>query len=322
MRTALLLPAQIEGFGGVQRFGAHFHPALAARTPVWSYRLHPGPGGSRAWALGRGVAGLWAGHRRYRFDVVISTFHWPPRPLPVPMVGTVHDLRALAAAHRPGAARLVHRSILRTWALVLVPTEHVRQDVVALVPGARVEVIGEGTDHLDRFDDGSPRPRSRLVVLGGRMPHKRAGLGLEVAERVVARLGVEAVVLGPTPRQPHDDRVTVLPSPEDGEVAAAHLGARVVLAPSHYEGFGLAAGEALRLGAPVVYATDGTLGTLVGDGGVPATAAVEPMAEAVERAWNDCERLSLEARRAVAELTWEAAADRVVAAVSRIASFP
>jgi glycosyltransferase involved in cell wall biosynthesis len=321
MRTALLLPAVIKGFGGVQRFAACLHPPLAAREPVWTYRLHPAPGGSRGYALAHGLGSLWAGHRRYRFDVVISTFHWPPRPLPVPMVGTVHDLRALADAHRPWAARLVQHSILRTWALVLVPSEHVRRDVLALVPDARVSVIEEGTDHLDRFAGRAAGPRERLVVLGGRAPHKRAEMGLEVAEQVVARLGVEAVVLGPTPRRPHDPRVTVLSSPDDAQVAAAHLGARVALAPSRYEGFGLAAGEALRLGAPVVYAADGTLGSLVGGGGLPAQAHVAAMVDAVERAWADSERLSQEAHRAVRDLTWEATADRLQAAVSELDSF-
>lgn len=317
MRCALILPAPIEGWGGVQRFGACIRPALTSLSPVWAYRLHPRPGGSRLGALVAGARDLHAGHRRHRFDVVITTFHWPPRLLPAPMVGMIHDLRRLNDRGMTSAAARLQRAILSTWDLVLVPTDHVRDDVLVLAPGRRVVVIGEGTDHLDQYV-AAPVVRDQLVVLGGGASHKRAELALGVAEAVVARLGVRCVVLGLTPRPSGDGRICVLPSPSDEEVAAAHLAARVVVAPSRYEGFGLAVGEALRLGAPVVYATDGTLGSLVGAGGVAAPPTPSAMADAVAHAWEHTEGLSAEARRAVHDLTWEATAARILDEVATV----
>ena len=317
MRCALILPAPIEGWGGVQRFGACLEPALSSRAEVWSYRLHPQPGRSRLMALGTGARALYAGDRRHRFDVVISTFHWPPRMLRAPMVGVVHDLRQLEAGGRTSAAARLQRAILGTWDLVLVPTEHVRKEVLGLRPGVRVAVVGEGTDHLDGFVGTSP-PRRQLVVLGGRAPHKRAELGLQAAEAAVARLDVGGVVLGPTPRPPNDPRIIVLPAPSDEQVAAAHAGARVVVAPSRYEGFGLAVGEALRLGAPVVFAADGTLAGLVATGGIASAPTASAMADAVVDAWGRAEVLSEHARTAVQALTWDATARRILDEVAPV----
>lgn len=310
MRCALILPAPVDGPGGVQRFGSCLAPALASVADVWLYRLHPRPGRSRAAALAAGARDLCAGHRRHRFDVVISTFHWPPRVSSLPMVGVVHDLRRHGGGHSRSAAARVQRAILSTWDLVLVPTHHVRAEVMALCGHPRIVVVGEGTDHLDAH--ATPADRRLLVVLGGRSPHKRSELGLQAAEEAASRLGAEGVVLGASPRHPSGRRIRVLEAPSDQEIAAAHARARVVVAPSRYEGFGLAAGEALRLGAPVVFAADGTLAGLVQGGGLAAAPTVSAMADAVVEAWGRAETLSRGAREAVRALTWEATARRII----------
>ena len=317
MRLALILPAQIEGWGGVQRFGACLEPALASIAEVSAYRLHPAPGASRLAALAAGVRDLERDYRRRQFDAVVSTFHWPPRLLGVPTVGVVHDLRRRAGAQSRSLGAQVERAILRTWDLVLVPTEHVRDEVASFVGERRIAVIGEGTDHLDHLAP-PPAERRLVVVLGGRAPHKRAELGVRAAAEAVARLDADGVVLGAAPHPPMHPRIRVLEAPVDEEIAGVLTRARVVLAPSRYEGFGLAVGEALRLGAPVVFATDGPLGGLVGGGGLPAAPTASAMADAAVAAWSHHHALSEAARDAVRELTWVATARRVVQEVGFI----
>lgn len=321
MRLALILPAQIEGWGGVQRFGACLEPALASIAEVSAYRLHPAPGASRLAAFGTGVRDLGRDHRRQQFDAVVSTFHWPPRLLGVPMVGVVHDLRRRAGAQSGSPAAHLERAILRTWDLVLVPSEHVRDEVASFVGERTITVIGEGTDHLDHLAP-PPAERRLVVVLGGRAPHKRVELGVRAAAEAVARLDADGVVLGAAPHLRMGSRIRVLEAAADEEIAAVLSRARVVLAPSRYEGFGLAAGEALRLGAPVVFAADGPLAGLVGGGGLPAAPTASAMADATVAAWRRHDALSVAARDAVRQMTWDATARRIVREVGFLVQDP
>ena len=101
---------------------------------------------------------------------------------------------------------------------------------------------------------------------------------------------------------------------DDRALARTLWASRVVIAPSSYEGFGLAAGEAMRCGAPVVYTTDGTLGDLVGDGGIGASPEAGAMAAAAVELWRR-DDASSRALDAAPRHTWRATADQVLATV-------
>lgn len=312
MRLAVVMPAATAQWGGVQRFAAEIVPALEQLVEVETFRMHPASGERRLPSFARGVTALSSRHRRYPFDAVFTTFHWPPKLWPIPTYGVIHDLRATLEkrAARGSAERLMQRSISRTWRRVLVPTEHVAADVRRVLGLSRISVVGEGTDHLDRHL-GQAITTDSVVVLGGRAPHKRTALGLQAGVEVAAAIGCPLVVVGTDPVSPLPC-VSWVTSPTDEELVATLERARVVVAPSAYEGFGLAVGEALRAGAPVAYCHDSTLAALVGEAGIAAAPARDALAAAALKVWHDNDALSARARHRVHDLTWERTALTIV----------
>jgi glycosyltransferase involved in cell wall biosynthesis len=315
MRIAVILPAQTEIWGGVQRFAQELTSALAQLAEISTYHVYPQRDRSRTVSAVLGMARLLSDHRRRSFDAVLTTFHWPPSVPGIPTCGVIHDLRGLEGGSRGHTQ--IQSLIARSWERVLVPSPHVADDVqVRLGTRSPPEIIGEGLDHLDRFRPGvPPSPRQVIAVLAGRSPHKRGRLGVDAAVLAAERLSAEVAVIGAVPGG-CPTSVRLLSAPTDDELAAMYGSARVVVAPSEYEGFGLAAGEALRSGAPVVYALDGTLRSLVGPGGVGTTPTAESMAAGIIEAWARSGELADAGRRAVEHLTWEATAKRVLMVVS------
>lgn len=324
------MPAKTRGWGGVQRFASALHSALdhhAEVEPIWFHPDADVPRTIGSWARSstRGLASLLLAHRRRRFDAVVSTFHGPPKLLPgTPMIGFVHDLRLwnlngpeLAARNRDTAAARIVRAIWGTWDAAFVPSRHVAEDVCRLVPALPVVKVPEGLDHL-----GAPAPagvpRDSLVVVAGHAPHKRAELGLLVAEKMCEELGCPAIVVGEVPRSPRDPRIEVHPQPSDDELTRLYRRGAVAIAPTSYEGFGLAAGEAMWFGVPVVYGKDSMLGDLVGAGGLAAEPTVEAFSEAVRRVWADRTAFSEAAEGIARQHTWHATAGTFVAEIAEM----
>lgn len=294
------------------------HPPRGAR------RTNP----TRVAAVVGGLAKLEWAHRQARFDAVLSTFHWPCKVVPgVPMAGFIHDLRlwnlhtaAGYQAGRKGASALAISAILRTWDVVFTPSLHVAADVRRLVPGHRVEVVGEGLDHFEPLrtrEPGDRTDRDTIVVFAGRAEHKRALLGLCAAELAVRTLGCSAVVLGDVPRAPADPRVTLRRGMSDRELVRLLERSGAAIAPTAYEGFGLAAGEAMWFGVPVVHAEDCPMEDLVEQGGMRAAPTPEALADTTVRVWQDpdfAERAAVRARR----YTWKATASRMLESIDRV----
>lgn len=314
MRLALIVPARTDRQGGVQRFAASLADALERQADIGTYRLHPGPGKSRLPAAARGVRELLRDHRHLPFDAVLSTFHWPPRFLRVPTFGTIHDLRTMRS-RRLEVGRLAQAAVARSWTAVFVPSRHVADEVTRRLGARRVITIGEGLDHLDDLRPATQPPRTLLTVLAGRSPHKRNELGVAAALLASQRCGGDVVIVGgPWPAEAIAG-VRVVESPDDRELVRILASTRVAIVASSYEGFGLATGEALRAGAPVVYAVDGTLGPLVDGGGLAAAARADAMADAALALWERGDAARRAAEAAASQYTWVRTATRVLEAV-------
>jgi glycosyltransferase involved in cell wall biosynthesis len=134
-------------------------------------------------------------------------------------------------------------------------------------------------------------------------------------------LGCDVVVLGASGSAPAAG-VRVVERYTDAELATFLEGGRVFVAPSQYEGFGLAVGEAMRFGVPVVYADDCPMQDLVGDGGLGARPNVSAMTEAIERLWERADAAGEQARAQVAGFTWARTAERILAELERASSQP
>lgn len=326
-RVALIMPARTAGIGGVQRFAECLYGAAQEVWSVDQVWFHPAAGvprNLRTWAAAAaaGVSMVYRLHRQAPLDAILSTFHAPPTLLPgVPTFGFVHDLRSfgLQAGASPRGVRARTWSFalgctIKSWTTAFVPSAHVALDVRTLAPNVGVAEVGEGLDHLDAEIFAAPETRrDSVLAIAGRSPHKRGLLGLEALERAVDALGCRGILVGKVGRSPRDARIEVHEEPSDAEMARLYCQARVALLPTSYEGFGLAAGEAMWFGAPVVFAEDCPLHALVGSGGVAARPDAASLARAVVSVWARSEEIGRSATRNARRYTWRSTVDRMSA---------
>jgi glycosyltransferase involved in cell wall biosynthesis len=242
-----------------------------------------------------------------------TTFRGPVR-CGVPTVLTVHDLAILRSPEAfPRWHRLYGRAglvrVLQAADAIVAVSELTKQETVALagVPAERIRVVPNGVDAA--FAADGPRAEGDYVLAVATLePRKNLGRVVEAARgagvelRVVGARGWGGVEV--------DGWVGEIP---DAELAALYRGARCVLYPSLYEGFGLPVLEAMACGVPVVTSRGTAMEETAGGAAVlvdplDVDAIVEGIREAEARR-NELVPLGLARSR---ELTWQRAADEVV----------
>jgi glycosyltransferase involved in cell wall biosynthesis len=275
-------------------FGGRGRASSVARDALWY------PAG-----IGRRARGLDLLH--------CTTFRGPARS-GVPTVLTVHDLAILRFPEAfPRWHRLYGRAglgrVLRAADAIVAVSEFTKEETISLagVPAERIRVVPNGVDAA--FTPDGPRADGDYVLAVATLePRKNLARVVEAARlagvelRVVGARGWGGVEV--------DGWVGEIP---DVELIALYRGARCVLYPSLYEGFGLPVLEAMACGVPVV-TSRGTAMDEVAGGGAVLVDPLDPdaIAEGIREA---------EARRAelvplglarARELTWEQAADEIV----------
>jgi glycosyltransferase involved in cell wall biosynthesis len=235
--------------------------------------------------------------RRDRADLYHAPHYVCPPWLPCPAIVTVHDLIHLRfpPRHRhplaPVYARVMLRLVVRRARRLITVSESTRRDLVERL-GARperVRVIPNGVgapfvppEPADQDRDGPLRELGvsppYFLFAGNPLPHKNvarllaafAGLPPALGRLVLvgipvrARVGVERLRAAPG----LGERVQILPPVPAPVLARLYQSATVVVCPSLWEGFGLAALEAMACGAPVVASNRGGLPEVVGDAGL------------------------------------------------------
>jgi glycosyltransferase involved in cell wall biosynthesis len=196
---------------------------------------------------------LWypvgVGRRTRKLDVLHCTTFRGPIGSRVPTVVTVHDLAILRAPEAfPRWHRLYGKAglqrVLRAANAVVTVSEFTRAETIELahVPAERVRVIPNGVDPV--FTAEGPRAEGEYVLAVATL-EPRKNLGRAVSAALEA--GVELRVVGARGwgGVEVDGWVGEIP---DVELAALYRGARCVLYPSLYEGFGLPVVEAMACG--------------------------------------------------------------------------
>jgi len=237
-----------------------------------------------------------------------------------PTVVTVHDLIPMLLPTYRGSilVRLYTRLVAaaaRKADMVLTDSEASKQDIMRLlgIPAERVRVIYLAADDIYQpiLDDHRLSatcqkyglPESYLLYLGGFDQRKNVPTLLKAFAQLVKDSKAFLVIAGRLPEKGSDffpdprpivqelgigKRVVFTGWVPEEDKPALYSGARALVFPSLYEGFGLPPLEALACGTPVIASNRGSLPEIVGDGGLLLEPDdVERLAEAMEKLLND-----------------------------------
>jgi glycosyltransferase involved in cell wall biosynthesis len=270
-----------------------------------------------------------------RSELVLS----PANLAPLAGRGNVVVIHDVAPFREPGwyghAYGAWHRALIpriaRGARLVIVPSEHVRSELVELfgLDAARVRAIAPGVDS-SFADPPAPGPLLRrlgleqpyVLAVGTDSPRKNLGLldgvvpALEAAGLQLAIAGSERSYL-PRSAPGGARRVGYV---ADDDLPALYAGAAALAMPSLYEGFGLPCIEAMAAGTPVVAADRAALPEACGGAALLADPD-DPDAFAaalIEAAGPACRRLIEAGRARAAGLSWERSAELVDAAIETV----
>jgi glycosyltransferase involved in cell wall biosynthesis len=243
-----------------------------------------------------------------------TTYRGPTSPR-VPTVLTVHDLAILRAPQVfPRWHRLYGRfglqRVLRAADAIVAVSEFTRAETVELagVPDERIRVVPHGVDAV--FTAAGLRAEGDYVLAVATLePRKNLARAVEAAREA----GVELRVVGARGWGGVDVEGWVGEIP-DAELAALYRGARCLLYPSLYEGFGLPVLEAMACGTPVVTSMATAMEEVAGG----AAVLVDPLdvaaiAAGIDEAARRRDELASAGLARAGEFTWERTADSVAA---------
>ena len=301
---------------GTARHVAGLLEGLRGRPGIELVGLFAGGSGRAATIRRDAVWYPWRlGRISRRLDVLhCTTFRAPLRP-GAPLVVTVHDLALLRHPdafppwHRATGTRALRAGVAAADAVVCV-SAFTRDELVALldVPAERTRIVPNGVDPVFTVA-GDPAVGDYVLAVGTLEPRKNLAAAVE-ATRLA---GVELRVAGAAGW----GGVAVdgwVGEPSDEELAALMRGARCLVYPSLYEGFGLPVLEAMACGTPVVTSRGGATEEVAGGAAVlvdptdPAAIAAG-IAEATARR----DELVATGLERAAGFTWGRSADLVEA---------
>jgi glycosyltransferase involved in cell wall biosynthesis len=272
----------------------------------------------------------------------VDIYHDPslwPFEFDGPMVMTLHDLTHVHFPETQPADRLLEierhagRSVARAQR-ILVDSAFIGDEVRRHygVPAERVVVAPLGC--AARFHPRSAeqlvaplhalglQPDRYLLCVGTLEPRKNLQLALRAYDRLPTALREQypLVIVGmagwrpeqlaaPLQRALARGQVRLLGYQSDTQVAELLAGARLLLFPSLYEGFGLPVLEAMASGTPVILSNSSALPEVAGDAGTYIDAQdTHGCAEAIQRLiddqpeWRRCRELGLQRAK---EFSWQ-----------------
>ena len=169
----------------------------------------------------------------------------------------------LYAIKRQGYNRVIEKTLARAEDII-VPTNTVKNNILAIFPGIkpeRIHPIAEAPDEIFRqnlkFENLRFKiPTKYLLFVGNVYPHKNLPVLLEALKLLPTQNLV--IVAKPSPflsrvLAPYDrTRIHILSNLTDSELVSVYHQAQLLVTPSLMEGYGLVGLESLMVGTPVV----------------------------------------------------------------------
>jgi len=206
-----------------------------------------------------------------------------------------------------------------------------------IVADNRVEVIGNGHEHAHDWTARRSNQLSKfagqntIVLLGSPAPHKNVSLILGLSNELAKR-GIHVAVVGERDPRIFGElassmdaaNVHYLGRLSDDELAALLVDSLCLVFPSHTEGFGLPAVEAMALGCPVILSDSSCLPEIGGDAALYASPldANEWLA-CIDRIKNNPDfrgELIAKGKKQAAKFSWRKSAIRYAELMQRIDS--
>ena len=308
-----------------------------------------------------GQVGMPALIRKMELDIFHSTNYFLPLLLwKTRMVITIHDLIPLKFPHFTPRAKKTRFNWFFRWILlrcshradrVITISLHTRNDLITELglPAEKITVVYNGIDskyrvlereRVLRFCQEKLGSTSPFILYVGRFdPYKNvAGLILAFDRFRRDRKDDPRLVLAghPDPRYPEtgeivrslglESRVVFLDGVDEDELIYLYNGARILILPSFYEGFGLPPLESMACGTPVIVSDRGSLPEVIGDAGL----FVDPDREesitgAIRTLW-ESDRLRSELRekgfKRAKDFSWEKTARETLEVYESLAGSP
>lgn len=323
-REVTVVAPSSRSLGGQAIYEASLLDALD--TAVSGSRIQVRFLGRRRSAAGRLLPRTWSLPTQAR--VAVGAFAYPTRlvhrlDLALPPgridVLTVHDLAPLRFPDEAEVPDHLWGELARARVLVTA-SAFIAEEIQARVPQAVVEVIPHGVP-LD-VDEYLVSPTTKpdvdgpyCLVVGGATQRKNLSLLARAWPYVRNRLpGLKLLSVGPMERERREalsaEGVIFRPALDRREVLSLMDGAETLLIPSIYEGFGLPALEAMRLGTPLVATRCAAFPEICGDGALLADPEPFAFADAVVTAVNTGRSAPnvTRGRERAASFTWERSA--------------
>ena len=326
MKVGFDVAPLVQTRAGTARWVSGLRRALEARGDVEVVPLTWG-GTGRLTTVARDLAWypflLPRDARQSGVDVLHCTIFRAPPHARVPTIVTVHDLAVLRHPDTfPLWTRLYGRTALR-WTIraadrVVTVSEFTKREVVELarVDPDRIDVVPNAVEPVFT-PDGPAADGDYVLAVGTIEPRKNLGRVIEAT----GRAGLELRLVGDPGWGDvgvDGSHVRPLGFVTDEELATLYRGARCLVFPSLYEGFGIPAAEAMACGAPVVTTRASAMADVVGDAGVLVDpydiGSIAAGIEEADRRRHELVRLGLERARLY---TWERAAEAAVGAYAK-----
>jgi len=198
---------------------------------------------------------------------------------------TIHDLSPLEhpewfKKNYAAWVRLFLPILARRVRMIFTPSDHVKQKVMTRFGMKNVIVTRNGVDtskfHPDAKQNMPLLPKQYVLFVGSIEPRKNLQLLLQAWNEIKDDFKETWLVIAGTSGnvfqnanlpQP-TDRVRFPGYVDDESLAGLYANAELFVLPSHDEGFGLPALEAMACGTPVIVSNGGALPEVIGDAGL------------------------------------------------------